>query len=136
MSQAPIFSSTIQRVTAGITVDGDISDWSNADRVTYSKDTVESTGGFWWDGDNNTIAFAMMYNDEALFCAAEVEDDVISYNEDASTHKEWWMRDGVQWFLYFTGNPEQEVLLYPDIFDHYERDNEWVAGTKLSSPSL
>ena len=105
--------------TGGSAIDGDVSDWSNAEWVTYDKDSVVETFGKNWNDPDAVCTFAMMYNDEALYCAAEVEDDLISHAD--TTPFQWWTRDGVQWFIDFTNNPEQEILLYPDF---YENNNQ------------
>jgi len=97
----------------GLKIDGDVSDWSKAMWVTYDASTVGDTGGKAWGNPNAVCKFAMMYDAEALYCASEVEDDVISYNLDRTPYT-WWERDGVQWFLDFTNNDLQEIVLWED----------------------
>jgi len=116
--------------TGGPGIDGDVSDWSNAEWVTYDKDSVVDTFGTNWNDPDAVCTFAMMYNDEALYCAAEVEDGIISHVNETIPFS-WWERDGVQWFIDFTNNPEQEIFLYPDFFDNIEADNQWLPGEMI-----
>lgn len=116
-----------------VSIDGDVSDWSNAEWVTYGASTVAGTGGMDWNGTDAVCTFAMMYDGEALYCAAQVEDDINSYNVANTTPHAWWERDGLQWFIDFTGNPEQEILLYPDFFEGFENDGgiNWLPGEMI-----
>lgn len=115
-----------------VIIDGNTNDWSNAEWVTYSRTTVASTGGFDWNGTDATCTFAMMYDAEALYCAAQVTDDINSYNLN-TTEFAWWERDGIQWFIDFTGNPEQEIVLYPDFFTDFENlaGEKWLPGEMI-----
>ncbi len=116
----------------GITVDGAVSDWSNAEWVTYSATSITKTGGYNWNGPETDCTFAMLYDDEALYCAAQVSDDTISFVETTNVF-EWWTRDGVMWFIDFTNNEEQEVTLWPDIFDDFESESngKWLPGETI-----
>ncbi|MGC9326954.1 MAG: hypothetical protein ACP5I1_04930, partial [Candidatus Hinthialibacter sp.] len=53
--------------TSGPTIDASLDDWSQAEWVTYDKDTVAQTGGYNWNDPDAVCSFAMMYNDEALY---------------------------------------------------------------------
>lgn len=119
-----------------IAIDGDLADWSHAEWVDYDASTVSETGGRDWNGTDATCSFAMLYDAEALYLAAEVQEDVISYNTDNTQLHAWWERDGVQWFLDFTGNPEQEIILYPDVFFDWENTSRtqttWLPGEMIA----
>lgn len=112
------------------TINGELSDWSKAEWVTYDKNTVANTFGHNWNDPNAVCTFATMYNKDALFCAAEVQDDVISH-VNTTTAYAWWERDGVQWFIDFTNSPEQEVFSYPDFFERFEAAGEWLPGEMI-----
>jgi hypothetical protein len=117
----------------GIIIDGDVGDWSNAEWVTYGASTVARTGGYAWNAPDAVCTFAMMYDNEALYCGARVEDDYISYNPN-TTFYAWWERDGVQWFLDFTNNDEQEILYWPDYlvdFENYAGNSKWLPGEMI-----
>lgn len=114
--------------TSGISIDGDVSDWTGAEWVTYDAASVVETGGTNWNDPDAVCTFAMMYDDEALYCAAQVEDDFISYFPETTTEHAWWERDGVQWFIDFTNNEEQDVFLWPG--DYYVTTENVVAGAK------
>ncbi len=106
--------------------------WTNAEWVTYGADTVAETGGYDWNGTDAVCTFAMLYNDEALYCAAQVEDDYISF-VDTTTPYAWWERDGVQWFIDFTNNDEQDIILYPDFLSDIENisGEKWLPGEMI-----
>lgn len=116
--------------TGGPTIDGDLSDWGNAEWITYDKDSVVKTFGTNWNDPDAICTFSTLYNEEALYCAADVEDYRI-YHVNTTTPFEWWTRDGVQWFIDFTNNPEQEILLYPDFFDNIESGGQWLPGEMI-----
>lgn len=116
--------------TSGPAINGDLSDWSNAEWITYDKDSVVDSFGTNWNDPNAVCTFSTMYNEEALYCAAEVTDNVISHVNETTKHA-WWERDGVQWFIDFTNNPEQDVILYPDIFDNFESGSMWLPGEMI-----
>lgn len=116
--------------TGGPTINGELSDWSKAEWVTYDKNSVVSSFGYNWNDPDASCSFATMYNSEALFCAAEVEDNLI-YHVETTDAFAWWLRDGVQWFIDFTNNPAQDVLMYPDIFDSYEDSGDWLPGEMI-----
>lgn len=116
--------------TSHLAIDGDLSDWSKAQWVKYDKDSVATSFGYNWNDMDAVCSFATLYNDDALYCAAEVVDNLISHVETTTPHA-WWERDGVQWFIDFTHNPEQEVLLYPDFFERYERADDWLPGETI-----
>lgn len=114
----------------GLTIDGDLSDWSKAEWITYDKNSVANSFGYNWNNPDAVCKFSTLYNNGALYCAAEVQDNLISHVETTTPHA-WWERDGVQWFIDFTHNPEQEVLVYPDIFERYEAAGEWLPGETI-----
>lgn len=129
-AQNPDAPEYIIQYTGGPVIDGDLSDWGNANMVTYDKDSVSDTFGTNWNDPNAVCTFAMMYNEEALYLAAEVTDNVISHAD--TTPYQWWTRDGVQWFFDFTHNPEQDVILYPDAFIAFEdNDRQWLPGETI-----
>jgi len=113
-----------------LTIDGNLSDWSKAEWITYDKDSVAKSFGHNWNDPNAVCTFSTMYNKDALFCAAEVQDNYISHVNTTAAYA-WWERDGIQWFIDFTHNPEQEVLVYPDIFERYEAAGEWLPGETI-----
>lgn len=122
------------KVAGEITIDGDLSDWGNAEFVTYDRNTVSETGGMDWNGTDAVCTFAMMYDNEALYISAQVEDDIHSYNLANTSEYAWWERDGVQWFIDFTSDPMQPVTLYPDFVDTYEDlsgDGTWLPGEMI-----
>ncbi len=119
--------------THGITIDGDVSDWSNAEWITYDAASITETGGYNWNDPDAVCTFSTMYDNEALYCAAQVEDDFISFNEGTTLHA-WWERDGIQWFIDFTNNPEQEIILWPDFFEDWENVSagaKWLPGEMI-----
>ena len=118
--------------TGALKIDGDLSDWSKASWVSYDATTVDGTGGYAWNTPNAVCKFAMMYDSEAFYCAAEVEDDVISFSTSTDAYK-WWERDGIQWFLDFTGNESQEIILWPDVPNGFENDpgEKWLPGEMI-----
>ncbi|MEW6234421.1 MAG: sugar-binding protein [Candidatus Omnitrophota bacterium] len=116
----------------GVVIDGNFDDWSGAEWVKYSASSIGATGGYNWNNPETDCTFAMMYDDEALYCAAKVNDDIISFKE-STTPFEWWTRDGVMWFIDFTNNDEQEILLWPDAFQDFEGANsqKWLPGEMI-----
>ena len=118
--------------TGGVTIDGNVDDWGNAEWVTYGAATIINTGGTDWNGTDAVCTFAMLYNEEALFCAARVEDDVHSF-ADGTTPYAWWERDGIQWFIDFTNIEEQEILYWPDLFQNFENNPNanWLPGEMI-----
>lgn len=116
-----------------ITIDGDTSDWSTAEWVTYDGASVSSTGGMNWNDSDAVCTFAMVYDTEALYLGARVQDNVLSFNVDTTQPFEWWTRDGVSWFFDFTGNPSQEIILYPDVFTNFENNpgQNWLPGEMI-----
>lgn len=119
---------------SGLSIDGDLSDWTGAEFETYSASTVADTGGSDFGTTPDAVCtFAMMYNNENLYLACEVEDDIISFVDTTTLHA-WWERDGVQWFIDFTNNPEQEIILYPDFFFDFENvggASKWLPGETI-----
>lgn len=114
-------------------IDGDLSDWPKDSFVTYSASTVESTGGSVFNGTpHTTCKFAMMWDNEAFYLASEVLDDNISYNTSTEPYQ-WWTRDGVQWFLDFTNNDRQDVMLWPEELSEVENDpnQKWLPGEMI-----
>ncbi len=121
-------------VAGDITIDADVSDWEGAEWVTYDKNSIEETGGYNWNDPDAVCTFAMMYDSEALYCAAQVEDDFISYSPETTTWHAWWERDGIQWFIDFTNNEEQEILLWPDYWEaieNIEAGAKWLPGEMI-----
>ncbi len=117
-----------------ITIDGNVTDWDGAEWVTYDANSIDETGGTNWNDPDAVCTFAMMYDSEALYCAAQVEDNFISFSPDTTTWHAWWERDGVQWFIDFTNNGEQEVILWPDYWEtveNVEAGMKWLPGEMI-----
>jgi hypothetical protein len=121
-------------VAAGISINGDLADWKGAEWVTYDANSVVDTGGRNWNDPDAVCTFAMMYDAQALYCAAQVTDDFISYFPETTNEYAWWERDGVQWFIDFTNNEEQEILLWPDYYnrvENVEAGEKWLPGEMI-----
>ena len=78
-----------------ITIDGDLSEWTGAERMGMGR--VEQTSGKTWHGPSDVSASAFVQWDETNFYfACDVVDDVFTQNNAAS---EMWRGDSVQFAL-------------------------------------
>jgi len=95
------------------TIDGDLSDWKLSAMTPAVLDTVEQlhSGQTTWDGpDDSSGKFYVLWDDEYIYMAVIMKDDVLSQNK---TDGSIWNADAVEVFFSTTN-------AVPDCSEHYQ----------------
>jgi len=108
------------------TIDGDLSDWKGAVFIDFSDTSDLLRGADKWTGPEDiSMRWAILYDEEKLYFAAAVWDDILAEPDDLAQP---WMGDTL--FLYIDANSDGAMDSKPSsvLVDGVANVRDWNAG--------
>jgi hypothetical protein len=110
---------------AAPTIDGEFGDWSDAEWQALGEPAQVVGGNAWKNADDLSAKFAIAQDEQNIYVAVQVTDDVVAYNTAPNPSPNDW--DGIELFV---ANPLKGDISFP-------RDADWhrLVVTPFSSGS-